>query len=164
MTGQRFMTEQSTVYEQDRPMPSPRVASAAARPRSARPVWGKIEIARVILILVVGAMVWVLPGEAHAQSTLQELSWAHSSPETVSRFIVFASMTNGDRAGARQVNVGKPANATRVGANYVYSAVVAVDLDEFVAVAAVGYDGSVSALSAWTAVPPSTPGQPLLIP
>ena len=41
-------------------------------------------------------------------------------------------------------------------------AVVSFDDSEFLAVAAVGWDGQMSVPSEWAAMPPTTPGQPNL--
>jgi hypothetical protein len=118
-----------------------------------------------ILTIFLGAVGLIsLPNAAQAQTSLHEVSFAHAEPNTVARFVVFVADTQGDQAGARQINVGKPANPVLDKGLYVYSAVVSVDADEYVAIAAVSYDGSLSALSNWSGVPPSNPGQPFYIP
>ncbi len=104
-----------------------------------------------------------LPGSAQAgEAELHELTWAHPSPATVSRFIVLVSPVRGNAATARQVEVGKPAGASS-GSLQFYSAIVPIDHEEFVAVAAVDNAGNLGAISSWSAVPPSRPGQPLVV-
>ncbi len=93
---------------------------------------------------------------------LHELTWGHPSPAQVSRFVVFVSRTRGDANGARQVEVGKPAGMVS-GTLQLYSAIVPIDHEEFVAVGAVDSAGNLGAMSDWSAVPPSRPGQPLLV-
>jgi len=129
---------------------------------AARSFAGRVSL--VIGLLVLGGTLPGVPSNAQAQMALHEITWAHASPNEVVRFVVFVSRTSGDRAGARQINVGKPANPRIEGANSVYSAIVSVDLLEYVAVAAVALDGTLSPLSAWSGLPPSTPGQPFYIP
>ena len=103
------------------------------------------------------------PGVATAgEIVLHEVTWGHPSPAQVSRFVVFVSRTRGDANGARQVEVGKPATILS-GTLQVYSAIVPVDHEEFVAIGAVDSAGNLGAMSSWSAVPPSRPGQPLLI-
>ncbi|MBY0401574.1 hypothetical protein K2X89_14865, partial [Myxococcota bacterium] len=72
------------------------------------------------------------------------------------------STVKGDQAGARRVDVGKPESQPS-GTVQVFSAIVPIGSSEFVAVAAVGYDGRMGALSGWSAVPPTRPGQPIVI-
>jgi hypothetical protein len=115
-------------------------------------------------LLVLGGALLGVPGSAHAQTALHEITWAHGSPNQVVRFVVFISATTGDRAGARQINVGKPASPRIEDGNSVYSAIISADLSEYVAVAAVSLDGSLSPLSEWSGLPPSTPGRPFYIP
>lgn len=113
-------------------------------------------------------ILWAVPfgavGSARAETALHEITWAHPTPGQVVRFIVFAAPTSGDQAGARRINVGKPANPEIVGPNSVYSAIISVERTDFVAVGAVALDGSMSPLSDWSTLPPSTPGQPFYIP
>jgi len=122
------------------------------------------RVAFAVGLLVLGGVFVGAPENAHAQMGLHEITWAHGTPNQVVRFVVFASATSGDRAGARQINVGKPANPRIEGGNSVYSAIISVDPLEYVAVAAVALDGSLSPLSEWSGLPPSTPGQPFYIP
>lgn len=97
-----------------------------------------------------------------AEIVLHEVTWGHPSPAQVSRFVVFVSRTRGDTNGARQVEVGKPAGIVS-GMLQLYSAIVPVELEEFVAIGAVDSAGNLGAMSSWSAVPPSRPGQPLLV-
>ena len=123
-----------------------------------------VRVSFVISLLTLGGALLVIPGDAHAQVGLHEIRWKHRTPNQVVRFVVFVSPTSGDRASARQINVGKPATPEIDGGSYVYSAIISADLLEYVAVAAVALDGSLSPLSAWSGLPPSTPGQPFYIP
>lgn len=95
---------------------------------------------------------------------MHEISWAHNAANEVQNFVVFVSAVKGDHANSRQINVGKPPNHSVSSLIQMFSAIVSVELDEYVAVAAVSRDGRLSELSAWSAIPPSQPGQPLLIP
>ena len=105
----------------------------------------------------------VLPGVAEAEDlALHEVTWGHRNPAQVSRFIVLMSPVRGDSAMARQIEVGKPASTTS-GGFQVYSAIVPLDLDEFVAVGAVDNAGVLGPISIWSAVPPSQPGQPRIV-
>lgn len=105
----------------------------------------------------------VLPGLATAgEEELHELTWAHPSPVQVSRFIVFLSPVRGDSTSARQVEVGKP-DSTSSGTFHFFSAIVPLDHEEFVAIGAVDNAGVLRSMSDWSAVPPSRPGQPLVV-
>lgn len=114
-------------------------------------------------VIMVGWMLLGLPAPGQAQTIMHELTWAHAQPNGVQRFVVFVSPVAGDRAQARQIDVGKPPGEPNSGAIW-YSAVISAERDEFVAVAAMASDGSLSGLSRWSGLPPSPPGQPLLIP
>lgn len=105
-----------------------------------------------------------IPGLAFAagETSMHEVIWAHPDPLAVKRFIVFVSATKGDQAVARRVDVGKP-DGEPSGTVQIFSAILPVAADEFVAVAAVGYDGRMGALSSWSGVPPTRPGQPIVI-
>jgi hypothetical protein len=104
-----------------------------------------------------------LPGLARAgEDRLHEVTWAHQQPAQVERFVVYVSSERGDTAGARQIEVGKPAGASS-GSFQFYSAIVPVGSDEFLAVGAFGYNGVLGGLSEWSAVPPTRPGQPLVV-
>ncbi|MBK7947591.1 MAG: hypothetical protein IPK00_02335 [Deltaproteobacteria bacterium] len=93
---------------------------------------------------------------------MHEVIWAHPDALAVKRFVVFVSAVKGDQTGARRVDVGKPASEPS-GTVQVFSAIVPIGTAEFVAVAAVGYDGRMGALSSWSGVPPTRPGQPIVI-
>jgi hypothetical protein len=104
-----------------------------------------------------------LPNPADAGEVApHEVTWAHSSPAQISRFILFLSPVRGDMSSARQVEVGKPAGASS-GSLQFFSAIVPLDFEEFVAIGAVDNAGVLSATSNWSAVPPSRPGQPLVV-
>jgi len=112
--------------------------------------------------LVLGLLA-ALPGVALAgDEELHELTWAHPSPVQVSRFIVFISPVRGESGSARRVEVGKPAS-TSSGTFHFFSAIVPLDHEEFVAIGAVDNAGVLGAMSEWSAVPPSRPGQPLVV-
>lgn len=98
---------------------------------------------------------------AFAQSQLHQITWAHPEPETVSHFVILVSDTEGQVEGAREENVGKP-QGTETGRFTLFSAMVAFEPTEYLAVSAVGFDGQRSAPSEWGAMPPTRPGQPLL--
>ncbi len=114
------------------------------------------------LALLLGSFA-ATPGAAAAgEIVLHEVTWGHPSPAQVSRFVVFVSRTRGQTSGARQVEVGKPASFAS-GTLQLYSAIVPVDHEEFVAIGAIDGAGNLGAISSWSAVPPSRPGQPLLV-
>lgn len=91
-----------------------------------------------------------------------EIIWAHANPAVVARFVVYVSGARGDVSGARQVDLGKPAGEPS-GSVQIFSAIVPMRASDFIALAAVGWDGRMSTLSSWSAVPPSRPGQPIVI-
>ena len=103
----------------------------------------------------------VFAAPALAQERLHQITWAHPQPETVNHFIVLVSGTEGQSEGAREVNVGLP-EGTPAGHFTLFSAMIAFEPDEFLAVSAVGHDGLRSAPSGWGSMPPTRPGQPLL--
>jgi hypothetical protein len=137
---------------------SARIMTRCSRGRSAR----RAGVLAVALLLALASFGFATA--AQAQAKLHEVVWAHGTPENVARFVVFVASSEGDQAGARQVNVGKPANPTPTPNGYLYSAVVSAELNEYIAVAAVAYDGSLSELSDWSGLPPTKPGQPFYIP
>lgn len=98
---------------------------------------------------------------AAADPVAHQISWGHASPGTVDYFVVLISDAEGDVSGARQVPVGKSAGQT-VGGMTLFSAVVSFEDTEFISVAAMGYNGELSAPSDWSAMPPTVPGQPRL--
>ncbi|MEE8166610.1 MAG: hypothetical protein V3T64_13660 [Myxococcota bacterium] len=114
--------------------------------------------------LILGCAVFWLPGSALAAPALHEITWAHNAAAEVQNFVVFVSAVQGDQANSRQIYVGKPASQSNSGSLQTFSAIVSVELDEYVAVAALALDGSLSELSRWSGLPPSQPGQPFLIP
>ena len=113
-----------------------------------------------LLVLAMGA-----PSVSFAQTAMHEISWAYAAPQNVSHFVVYVSPQDGNALAALKINVGKPpSQLTSGGTMHVFRAIVTARLTDFVAVAAVGSDGRTSPLSAWSALPPSQPGQPLLVP
>ena len=104
--------------------------------------------------------VMLLAAPAFAQQRLHQVTWAHTEPQTVSHFVVLVSPNEGGAEGAREVNVGKPQPQVS-GDYYLYSAMVAFEPDEYLAVMAVGFDGLTSVPSDWGSMPPTRPGQPL---
>lgn len=99
---------------------------------------------------------------AEEAATPYEIVWAHPDESAVQRFVVFASSVRGDASRARRIDVGKPAG-NESGVVHVFSAIVAIRSNEFVALAAVGYDGRMGELSGWSGLPPTRPGQPIVI-
>ena len=91
---------------------------------------------------------------------LQEVSWFYATPGDVSRFVLFVAPEPEAVALARQIDVGKP---TSGGDSQFFSAVVQMDVGEFIAVSAIGKNGIQSALSKWGQPQPSKPGQPLVV-
>lgn len=134
--------------------------SGAVRVESDRPGCGRRLMGSAFLFLVLLA---VFPQVASAaDETMHEMVWAHADPLAVKRFIVFIASVKGDQAGARRVDVGKPASQPG-GPVQIFSAIVPLGSTEFVAVAAIGYDGRMGPLSSWSGVPPTRPGQPIVI-
>ena len=145
------------------------MANRQSGPKSGRPIgagrrsafdrvgFGHRLLGCVFLVLV------SFPGLASAAGeTMHEVIWAHPDALAVKRFVVFVSTVKGDQAGARRVDVGKPQSQPS-GTVQVFSAIVPIGSAEFIAVAAVGYDGRMGALSSWSGVPPTRPGQPIVI-
>jgi len=127
---------------------------AGDRPRGA-------GLARPLGLL--SAFAAAVPGLAAAgEVRLHEVTWAHQSPTDVSRFIVFVSSERGNPGGARQVEVGMPAGSSS-GSFQFYSAILPIGPEEYVAIGAVGQNGVLGGLSGWSAVPPTRPGQPLVV-
>lgn len=113
--------------------------------------------ALVLVSLVLGA------ASAGAQEQrLHQITWGHPAPGEVSRFVVLISPVDGSVADARQVEVGLPAGEN-IGSMTIYSAMVSFTADEFLAVAAIGRNGLMSVPSDWSGMPPSRPGQPMLV-
>jgi len=116
-----------------------------------------------IALALAGASTLLGASTARAsEDRLHEVTWAHSSPGQVGRFVVLVSDERGDRAGARQVEVGLPAGASS-GAFQFYSAIVPIGPYDYVAVAAYGPNGVLGGISSWAAPPPTRPGQPLVV-
>ncbi len=116
-------------------------------------------------ILIALAALWLMPAVVSAQEVevrSHQISWSHASPSSVSHFVVLLSTTEGDLSSAREVPVGMPASQT-YGNIHVFSAQVAFAENEFLSVAAVGHDGQMSTPSDWGGMPPTRPGQPLLV-
>jgi hypothetical protein len=91
-----------------------------------------------------------------------EVTWLHESPAEVTSFVIFVSPVAGSTSSARQINVGKPGGSGSGTAQF-FSALVPIDANDFVAVAAIGRNGLLSDLSVWSRPQPSQPGQPLLV-
>ncbi len=102
-----------------------------------------------------------LAAPAAAQERLHQITWAHPQPETVDHFVVLVSQTEGQMEGVREVNVGRP-EGTPAGQFTLFSAMIAFQPNEFLAVRAVGRNGLESAPSDWGSMPPTRPGQPRL--
>lgn len=96
------------------------------------------------------------------ENTTHEVTWLHESPAEVTSFVLFVSPVAGSMSSARQINVGKPGGSGSGAAKF-YSAFVPMDANDFVAVAAIGRNGLLSELSAWSRPQPSQPGQPLIV-
>lgn len=140
--------------------PTGRRRDEAGRDATDRRGVGRGLMGRAFLALV---LLSALPAVAMATGeTMHEVIWAHPDPLAVKRFVVFVSAVKGDQAGARRVDVGKPASQPS-GSVQIFSAIVPIGSVEFVAVAAVGYDGRMGPLSSWSGVPPTRPGQPIVI-
>lgn len=123
---------------------------------------GIMNIVPARLAAAVGALVLLGASVATAQGQLHQITWVHTAPSQVARFVVLIADVEGDVDGARQIDVGVP-EAEQIGPNYLYSALVAFEPDEFLAVAAVGPGGQMSVPSSWSAMPPSRPGRPVLV-
>ena len=112
----------------------------------------------VLLVLAVA----FAAGGAWAQESVHQITWAHTAPETVSRFVILIASEDGDVAGARQVDVGIPA-PDRIGETSIYSATISFTPQDRLAIAAVGLDGQMSIPSDWAGMPPTRPGRPMLV-
>ena len=128
------------------------------RVRGSRLLLGELGclLLAVLLLLGLGA------GQAVAQERTHQISWGHPNPNEVSRFVVLVSPVEGTVAATREINVGKP-SAQSMGSLQLFSAFISFGTDEYLAVAAVGHDGQRSTPSNWTGMPPTRPGQPLLV-
>jgi len=115
------------------------------------------------LALLASTLLCLGVGVAQAQqASPHELVWAHAKPSEITGFVVFLSSVEGSVDDARRVQVGLPETLQSSGMQF-YSAIVSASVDEFVAVAAIDRQGQMSELSAWSGMPPSTPGKPFLI-
>ena len=99
---------------------------------------------------------------ALAENDLHEIVWGHQTPDGVRSFILYVSPQEGALEQARRIEVGKP-TGENIGYMQLYSALVSMASDEFVAVAAIGRNGLPSPLSAWSQAKPSQPGQPVVV-
>ena len=108
------------------------------------------------------ALVGVSPNAASAEEQLTEITWGHSTPERVSRFIVMVSPTGVTTPETRWIEVGKPAGSSSDSMEF-YTALIPVSSDEYISIGAIGTNGLMSSLTPWSPVPPSRPGQPLVI-
>jgi len=129
--------------------------------RADRHVWIQL------LFALVASGAFLIPAAiAGAQDALplQEVTWAHPTPGWVQGFVIFVSPVAGLEDATRQITVGKPAGRSMDNDGmWAFTAIVPAAYDEFLAVAAVGPDGTHSPLSSWSVVVPTAPGQPLLI-
>ena len=123
---------------------------------------GRGRLGRAVIGCIAAGWIAVASPAWSAGKGIHEVVWAHSNASSVSRFVLFISAVKGDRASARQVDVGKP-DSEPSGSFQMFSAIVAMNSSEFVAVAAVGTNGQMGALSSWGGVQPSRPGQPIVI-
>ena len=117
---------------------------ADRRSRRSVPLLAALGVALMSLATVLGAGGSLAADEVDAD--LQEVSWFHSTPGDVKSFVLFIAPQQGAVALARQIDVGKP---TSGGDGQFFSAVVQMDVSEFIAVSAIGKNGIQSALSAW---------------
>jgi hypothetical protein len=81
-----------------------------------------------------------------------KITWFHGSPADVTSFVIFVSPEPGLTSSTWQENVGKPSKPGDTGSgtprNFV--ALVTIDVNDFVAVAAIGRNGILSELSVWS--------------
>ncbi len=96
------------------------------------------------------------------QERLHQVTWTHTGGG-VSRFVVLVSPDEGSLAGAREVEVGLPEGQLIGETVNLYSAMISFGEDEYLAIAAVGENGMMSVPSNWKGMPPTRPGQPLLV-
>ncbi|MCP4907611.1 MAG: hypothetical protein GY910_21790 [bacterium] len=111
-------------------------------------------------IVLAGLLLGVATAGAQ-ENRLHQIDWTHQGGG-VSRFIVLISPLEGSLAEARQVDVGLP-DGVLIGSTNLYSAMVSFAADEHLSVAAVGLNGTMSVPSEWKGMPPTRPGQPLLV-
>jgi hypothetical protein len=101
-------------------------------------------------------------GNVQADGRVHEVNWSYPSPGSVSRFVLFVSPVSGALDQSRQIEVGKP-GGKKINNIQLFSALVPMDEDEFIAIGAVGHNGVMGPLSAWGQPQPSRPGQPLIV-
>lgn len=123
-----------------------------------------VQRIRIGMLLLASAACLLAAGMASAQAATHEVVWGHANPSDVARFVIYVSSVEGDLSSARQIDVGKPNSAPGLGSLTSFSAVIQADSDDYVAIGAVGNDGATSPPSDWALLPPSKPGQPLLLP
>ena len=144
----------------------PPSGTGRAEQRNDRPGGGRARgpgaAGRLATRLLTVCLTFLAASAAGAEPSSHEIIWAHPDGNAVKRFVVFVSSVKGDADRARRVDVGKPEGHLS-GTVEFFSALVTLDSDEFVAIAAVGYDGRMGALSGWSGVRPSRPGQPIVI-
>ena len=117
----------------------------------------------IVALVVASASVFGLgAGPARAGDDLHEITWGHQTPDGVRSFVLYVSPQEGALELARRIEVGKP-TGENIGFMQLYSALVPMASDEFVAVAAIGRNGLPSPLSAWSQAKPSQPGQPVVV-
>lgn len=117
-------------------------------------------------MVVVAVLAMILPaGISYSadEDKTHEVSWLHESPAEVSSFVIFVSPEPGLSSTTRRFDdIGKPGGSGS-GTAQVFSAMVPIGTDDFVAVAAIGQNGLLSALSLWSQPQPTQPGQPLIV-
>jgi hypothetical protein len=121
---------------------------------------GTLLAALVLAALLLGSTAAFGQTAESGDQRLHQVNWTHNAPAEVRNFVILISPVEGSIADARQVDVGVP-EAEALGFTSLYSATVAFAPDEYLAVAAVGRNGLMSAPSDWSGMPPSRPGQPL---
>ena len=121
----------------------------------------RLALSGALTSALASALFLSLAAPAAAQERLHQITWAHPQPETVDYFVVLVSQTEGQTEGVREVNVGRP-EGTPAGQFTLFSAMIAFQPNEFLAVRAVGLNGLESAPSDWGSMPPTRPGQPRL--
>jgi hypothetical protein len=114
-------------------------------------------------LLVLASLPLVLaPVPARASDEINEITWAHPTPGQVRNFVLYVSPVEGSVQSARQIDLGKPPGESS-GFLSIFTAMVPLEAADFVAVGAVGFDGRLSGLSAWSQPAPSRPGQPVVV-
>ncbi len=129
---------------------------------SIEPRRGRVRLGRLIRtsLLVLPCLLWGARGSAEPGPN--EITWVQTDAERVARFVVLIGASPDTTEGARVIDVGRPAGQLIGGNRTLFRAVVSMEPEEFVAVAAVGYEGLASSPSGWLTPVPSQPGQPRL--